>query len=188
MKSLLFVLIITSISFFSLDAQMTLNGVTLPAELSVNSQELELNGGGIRTKYFFKLYTIGLYLSDKNSDGNAIAKADETMVLRFEITSKMIDSDNMTDAINEGFGKSTGGNMAPIQDRINQTLKNFSNEKIKIGDVFDIQYIPGVGIKIFKNNTFKSTITGLDFKQALFGIWLSDNPIDKGLKKDMLGK
>jgi hypothetical protein len=31
-------------------------------------------------------------------------------------------------------------------------------------------------------------IPGLDFKKALFGIWLCDNPADKDLKLKLLGK
>jgi len=31
-------------------------------------------------------------------------------------------------------------------------------------------------------------VQGLDFKKALFGIWLSDNPVQENLKNDMLDK
>jgi hypothetical protein len=31
-------------------------------------------------------------------------------------------------------------------------------------------------------------IQGVDFKKALFSIWLGDQPADKNLKKGMLGK
>jgi hypothetical protein len=31
-------------------------------------------------------------------------------------------------------------------------------------------------------------IDGLDFKRALFGIWLGDKPVQKELKDKMLGK
>ncbi len=188
MKQLL-IICVFFISFAStIDAQKTLNGVTLPAELSFNDQTLILNGGGIRTKYFFKLYTAGLYLQQKSTDGKAVMAADETMAVRFEITSNMISSSNMSEAINEGFDKSTGGNTTAIRDRIDELLKAFSSEEIEIGDVFDIVYVPDVGTQTYKNGKLKSTLEGLDFKQALFGIWLSGNPIQGDLKKGMLGK
>ena len=185
----LFFVLITIVSFtLTANAQKTLNGVTLPAELSFNEQTLELNGGGIRTKYFFKLYTAGLYLMHKSSDNKAIIEADETMAIRLEITSSMISSDNMSEAINEGFDKSTGGNTSAIRSRIDEMLKTFSSEGISIGDVFDIVYVPGLGTQTSKNGALESTITGLDFKKALFGIWLSDNPVQADLKKGMLGQ
>ena len=38
-----------------------------------------------------------------------------------------------------------------------------------------------------KNNKLVELIPGLDFKKAFFGIFLSNNPIQKNLKKAMLG-
>ena len=49
-------------------------------------------------------------------------------------------------------------------------------------------YTPGSGVAISKNGELKDTIEGIAFKKALFGIWLSDKPADKKLKKAMLGK
>lgn len=188
MKQFLFAVITVCTFSLTTNAQMTLNGVTLPKTLSFNNQTLTLNGGGIRSKYMFKLYTAGLYLSQKSSNANAIVKANETMAVRFEITSSMINSDNMSEAINEGFDKSTGGNTSSIRPRIDKLLKTFSSEKIAIGDTFEIVYIPGVGIQTYKNGSLKVSLDGLDFKQALFGIWLSPDPISSKLKKGMLGK
>ncbi|HEX4938642.1 MAG TPA: chalcone isomerase family protein, partial [Candidatus Kapabacteria bacterium] len=47
--------------------------------------------------------------------------------------------------------------------------------------------VPNEGVKIFKNNELKNTVAGQEFKQALFGIWLSDKPAQKSLKDEMLG-
>jgi hypothetical protein len=38
-----------------------------------------------------------------------------------------------------------------------------------------------------KNGKMLGTIEGLEFKKALFGIWLGNNPADKDLKAGMLG-
>jgi hypothetical protein len=169
-------------------AQLILNDVTLPAKLSFDKQILVLNGGGVRSKYLFKLYTIGLYLEQKSNDARAIVNADKIMAVRFEITSTMISSDNIKAAINEGFDKSTKGESEKIRNEIDNLLNAFSKEEINVGDVFDIVYLPGVGLQTYKNNKLKSTVQTLYFKQALFGIWLSDNPISDKLKKDMLGQ
>jgi hypothetical protein len=172
----------------SANAQLSLNDVTLPAKLTFHEKPLVLNGGGIRTKLVFKLYTIGLYLPKKSNDGASILKANETMAVRFQITSSMINSDNMSEAINEGFDKSTNSNTSPVRVRIDKMLNTFSSEAINIGDLFEIVYIPGKGTEIYKNGKLKSTIEGIDFKQALFGIWISDNSISSGLKNDLLDK
>ena len=186
-KQLLIFSVIFSLAL-SANAQLTLNDVTLPAKLSYHDQTLILNGGGIRSKFVFKLYTIGLYLTKKNSDGNAIIKENSSMAVRFEITSDMINSDNMGEAINEGFDKSTEGNTSVIRKRIDEMLKTFSSEEIIIGDLFEIVFTPDKGSEIYKNGKLKSTIKGLDFKEALFGIWIAENPVSSGLKKELLNK
>lgn len=169
-------------------AQVTINDVTLPATMKAGESSVSLNGGGIRKKLFFKLYVGGLYLSSKSSDANAIINADEAMAVKLQITSGMISSDNMSEAINEGFEKSTGGNVAPLKDKISKFVDTFKKSEIVEGNVFDIVYVPGTGVESYKNGKLQSTIEGLEFKKALFGIWLCDEPADDDLKKAMLGK
>ena len=60
-------------------------------------------------------------------------------------------------------------------------------EEIKEGDIYNLIYVPGKGVQVSKNNQSRSTIKGLTFKKAMFGIWLSDKPAQKSLKKAMLG-
>lgn len=162
-------------------------GVNMPDSLTAGSDTLVLNGAGIRTKFFIKAYVGGLYLKQKNGDANAIINADEPMAIKLHMISKLITSDKMKEATLEGFENSTKGNTAPFKDKIDTFINVFA-ENIKINDVYDIIYTPADGIKVYKNKELKSTAKGLDFKKALFGIWLCDKPADKDLKKAMLAK
>jgi hypothetical protein len=168
-------------------AQLTVNNVQLPAKLKTATGELDLNGGGVRKKSMFKVYVLGLYLNQKSKDAAAILKSNEEMAVRLQITSSVVNSGNMTEAIKEGFGKSLKGNTAPMQSKIDAFIGIFSKEAIKEGDVFVLNYVPGTGVKSFKNGKLLSTTEGEDFKKALFGIWLSDDPVDAALKKGILG-
>ena len=169
-------------------AQVTINGVTLPATVKAGESTLSLNGGGIRKKLFFKLYVGGLYLSEKSSDASAIINADKPMAVKLQITSSMISSENMSEAITEGFEASTGGNTAPLKAKITEFVNTFKKEEIVEGNVFDIIYVPGKGVESYKNGKLQGTIEGMDFKKALFGIWLGSKPADEDLKKAMLAK
>jgi hypothetical protein len=187
MKTFFLSLMCVAFIGFDVNAQITLNNVTLPATLKQDKTELTLNGGGIRKKAFFKVYVAGLYVPAKSKNGNEIANADKPVAIRLQITSSVVSSSNMSESIREGFTKSTGGNTAPLQKKIDAFINVFSKEEIKEGNVFDIWYVPGEGVKTYKNGKYLSTIEGLDFKKALFGIWLSDNPVDADLKKGLLG-
>jgi hypothetical protein len=172
----------------STQAQVTINGVKLPATVKAGDATISLNGGGIRKKAFFKLYVGGLYLSEKSSDAASIVNADKPMAVKLQITSGMISSDNMSEAILEGFEASTGGKTEPLKAKINEFVNTFKKSEITEGNVFDIVYVPGKGVESYKNGKLQGTIAGMDFKKALFGIWLGSKPADDDLKAAMLGK
>ena len=169
------------------EAQITLNNVTLSGKLKTDKSELVLNGGGIRKKAFFKVYVAGLYTTAKSNNADALVNGDQEMAVRLQITSSVVSSSNLSESIREGFTKSTKGNTTAIQSRIDAFIGTFSKEEVKEGDIFTLVYIPGEGVKAFKNGKFQSTTTGMDFKKALFGIWLGGDPVDADLKKGLLG-
>ena len=67
-------------------------------------------------------------------------------------------------------------------------FKGFFSDKIVKTNVFDIAYIKGKGTVVYKNGKEVGMIPGLEFKKALFGIWLGSDPADDDLKEAMLGK
>ncbi|MGI9470260.1 MAG: chalcone isomerase family protein [Rubripirellula sp.] len=156
-----------------------------PSQLKTGEHSLVLNGWGARTKYLLELYVAGLYLSEASSDPVAIAGADLPMSIRIKITSRFVSQEKLVDSLTDGFRNSTNGNLAGIQSQINQFRKCF-HEAISQGDTFDIVYLPKSGVIVNKNGKFKGVIAGIEFKKALFNIWLSDNPADETLKQAML--
>lgn len=166
---------------------LDIGGITIPETLKIDDQQaLNLNGAGIREKWFMDLYVGALFLSQNKQDATAILDADETMAIRLHIISGMITSKKMTNATVEGFENSTGGNTEPFKKEIDQFLNTFK-EPIAEGDVFDFVYAPGKGVQIIKNGTLAQNIdSSAQFKKVLFGIWLSDKPAQKSLKSDML--
>lgn len=157
----------------------------LPSEVKVGEYRLTLNGSGARTKTFIQLYTAGLYLQQPSRDARSIAAADEPMALRIQITSGFVSQAKLVESLNEGFQKATRGEMAPIQNEIAQFRACF-NDEIKKGDVINLVYHPQMGVVVNKNGQSKGVIKGLPFKQALFNIWLCEEPADSTLKQALL--
>jgi hypothetical protein len=178
----LFAMLFLSTAAFAVEV----SGVKMPDTMKAGGQDLVFNGGDKRTKFMMKVYVAGLYLKQKSSDAKMIMDADEPMSIRLQITSGLVTPDKMKTAIDEGFENSTGGNIAPIKaktEAFTAVFKDLSN-----GVVYDFTYVPGKGVAIFKNGQMVSTIQGLEFKKALFGIWLCDKPAQESLKKAMLGQ
>jgi Chalcone isomerase-like len=179
---ILFAMLFLSASAFAIDVA----GVKMPDTLKAGGQDLVFNGGDKRTKFMMKVYVAALYLKQKGSDAQKIIDADEPMSIRLQITSGLVSPDKMKTAIDEGFENSTGGNIAPIKAKIDAFTSAFKD--LSNGIVYDYTYVPGKGVEIYKNGQMVSTIQGLDFKKALFGIWLSNKPAQESLKEKMLGK
>ncbi|MFH2061211.1 MAG: chalcone isomerase family protein [Pseudomonadota bacterium] len=180
--SVLFTLLaIPSISF-----SKEVEGVNIPDDLLVDGSNLVLNGAGTRSKFFIDVYIGGLYLKSKNKNADQIITADEPMAITLHITSGMLTTEKMETALREGFEKSTQGKQDAIKSEIEQIINAFK-EEISEDDKFQIVYVPGQGVKVSKNGEFKTLIPGLNFKSALFGIWLGKEPADDDLKEDMLG-
>lgn len=187
MKKNLFILF--AIAFTALapvQAQKTVSGVKVENKISVSGIVLNLNGSGVREKYWMDMYVGSLYLPAKSSNASDIMNSTEAGLIKLDIVSGMITSEKLISSINDGFEASTNKNTAPIKAKID-TFKSLLTEKIKKGDIFIFANVPGEGVLIFKNGIKKGAIEGQDFKKALFGIWLSSAAVDTDLKKGMLG-
>ena len=58
--------------------------------------------------------------------------------------------------------------------------------RLKRGEVLELVYVPGEGTRMIRDGVLQTTIGGLEFKQALFRIWLGDDPVDAELKEALL--
>lgn len=171
-----------SLSVFAVEVA----GINLPESMSADEQALNLNGSGVRSKFFMDIYAAGLYLPEASKDGEAVVAADKPMALRLHITSSLLTAEKMESATRDGFEQSTGGKTESIKPSIEEFIAAFK-DKIVENDVFDLVYKPGKGVEVYKNSELKASAQGLEFKKALFGIWLSENAVQDDLKEGLLG-
>lgn len=164
-----------------------IGGVSLPDKLTVEGQDLTLNGAGLRKKLFIKVYAGGLYLPAKTKKGEDVINTEQAAAIRLHFIYDGVSAEKLTGAWNDGFKAATGDNTAAIQKEIDGFNALFT-EEAKKNDVYDIIYVPGKGVTLKVNGEAKGNITaGENFRKALWGIWLGNKPADKGLKKGMLG-
>lgn len=189
-KILLLLTLLLILPFYTASAQtqIDVNGVTVPRKIDFQGKTLQLNGAGGRSKMWLEVYVQALYLSQLTQDPQFIIDSDTEMAVRIEITSSMVSSNKLTKAMNTGFEKSAGANLEQLRPRIEQ-LKSFLSDPITEKDVFILAYNPlDQNVYVSKNEVLKGKIAGFDFKKALFGIWLSDKPVDETLNKHLLGQ
>ena len=161
-------------------------GAGAPAQIEYQGNTLTKNGQGTRIIFFMKVYEGSLYLETKNSNAEEIVNMDAPMAIRIDVTSTMVTAEAMKKALSEGLEKSTGNNTGAISKEIIQLSSSFDSD-VSSGDYYEFIYLPNLGTHVVKNSELVELIKGMDFKKAFFGIFLSDNPIQKNLKKAMLG-
>ena len=171
------------LSFFSITPSFAID---LPNEMEYQETKLMLNGHGTRIKFFMKVYESSLYLESLSSNADEIINNDAPMSIRIDVMSSLVTPDAMKTALNEGLVKSTGNNTGPLMKEIDQLNATFNTE-VGSGDFYEFTYLPDSGTHVLKNSSYIDTIPGIEFKKAFFGIYLSSNPIQKSLKKAMLG-
>ncbi|MDI6795798.1 MAG: chalcone isomerase family protein [Desulfatibacillaceae bacterium] len=168
----------------------SLGGVELPETLDADGVTLNINGADVRKKFkFVSVYAGGLYLAQKASDATAIINADEPMAIAMAWIRGNTPKADVAEAWKEGFGRATGGNLASINDGFERFLAFFP-EKYEKNDLFVFAYTPERGTALIYNGVEKDVIEGMEFKKALFGNWLGENPGDsslENLKRKMLG-
>jgi len=169
--------------FFSLAPS---HAVEIPTKIEYQGANLTLNGHGNRIKFFMKVYEGSLYLKSSSSNAEEIINSDAPMSIRIDVLSSLVTPEAMKTALNEGLEKSTGKNTSPIKKEIDQLNATF-NSDVGSGDFYEFIYLPDSGTHVLKNSSYIDTIPGIEFKKAFFGIYLSSNPIQKSLKKAMLG-
>jgi hypothetical protein len=187
MKNRIFIMLTFCLAgTISSEAQQVVAGVNLDTKMAIEGQELELNGAGIREKLWFDLYVGSLYLEKKSNNAKEIVNSKDAIAIRLDVLSTMVTSKKMVEALDEGLIKSTNNTIAPIKDKVAK-FKSLFKDEIKVGDKFILVYISEKGVVFYKNGVKKGVIEGYDFKKALFGIWLGDNPVDSTMKDNLLG-
>ena len=191
-KLLLLFTFIVALHFTNATAQKSfiIKGVEIPRTLEFKGKTMSLNGVGERSKFFTDLYIQALYLTRYSQDANQILDSETEMAISLHITSALISSKKLSKALAKGMEKSVGEvGLIKFSKELKELEYLLSSEETKVGDIFELTFNPlDDSLWITKNKNYKGKIKGLEFKKAFYGIWLSDNPVDKGLKDDLLGK
>ncbi len=163
-------------------------GVTLPdkVQLHTDSVALELNGAGIRSKFFMNIYVGALYLPQPANSTDAILAMPGAKRVSMHILYSELSQEKLAAAWTEGFaGNTTPEQYTALQARIDSFNALFPT--LRKGDRVDIDIHPEHGTQVWLNDKQLGAIDGADFANAVLSIWLGDKPADKSLKQGLLG-
>ena len=162
---------------------MALAGVTLPDQISIeNDEALTLNSAGVREKFWIDIYVGSLYQAKTSNNLAEIFSTPNAFRIQMDFVHKEVASNKLIKAWNEGFeSNQSSETLNALQARIAQFNANFKQNAVAT-DQFILDYIPGIGTNVRKNNKILGRIPRKDFKNALLEIWLGNFPADKKTK------
>jgi len=167
---------------------LDLADIHLADRMQVGDAELQLNGGGIRTKWFFKIYVGALYLPQKQTSAEAIIAGEHKHRIAMYILHKL-SGEKLFGAFKEAIeANHSAAELAELDAQIQQMKQIFEAvQEVKPGDTIMLDYLPDSGTRVTVNGTERGIIAGVPFSRALLKVWLGKNPVQDDLKKGMLG-
>lgn len=164
-------------------------GVKFEDRAKVGTTELQLNGAGLRSRAFFKVYSIGLYLPEKTSSPDAVLNLKGAKRLHI-VTLRELTAEQFADALVSSIEKNhTEAELAPLKTRVEEFRSIIlSLDVAPKGAVVALDWLPGSGTRLsFNGQPIGKDIAGDDFYRALLKIWLGNRPAQGDLKEALLG-
>lgn len=156
---------------------------------TVGSQTLLLNGAGVRTKVFFKIYAMGLYLPEKKTaTADVLAENGPRRVLITMLRDTSIEDFGkaFTDGLKANTGKDERTRLLSQTMQFGAVFGQI--QMLKKGDQMQFDWLPGEGTQCYLNGKkIGELMPDLAFYNAVLRIWLGDKPADYALKLALLG-
>lgn len=171
-------------------ATAEVEGIKLDDAAKVAGKDLKLNGAGVRTRFGFKIYVLGLYLPEKKRTPAEVLASEGPR--RFTIvTMREISGEDFGEAFMSGINKNL--DKAEKSKIVNQMAKFgeifAAQGQLKKGDVLISDWVPGSGMVMTLNGkSLSEPIPDVAFYNAVLRIWLGEKPADSSLKPALLGE
>lgn len=174
------VLAVPSATVFAADVA----GVKVPDTVEVDGKSLKLNGAGVRKKFVAKVYVGALYVETPSKDASTLISSTQIKSMRLHML-RDVKGSSVSGAIADGFSRNSKAAMPQLQSRLDQLAKMIPD--VSEGETIELTWIPDKGTLVIVRGTTAGTITGRDFADALFAVWLGPDPVQADLKLALLG-
>ncbi|WP_217126690.1 chalcone isomerase family protein [Hydrogenophilus thiooxidans] len=169
-------------------AAIQLGNATFPDSITVDGAPLQLNGAGIRSKVFFHVYAIGLYLPQPTTQAEAALTSTPPRALRIQLL-RSLSGATFADALIEGLKQNQPQEaLTPYQASID-TLRQaiLSQSEYKENSVVVIREDKNGMVHItVEEKPLVAPIAQPGFFSLLLSIWLGPKPVQDSLKNELL--
>lgn len=158
-------------------------GVVLPDNYDLAGQTLQLNGQGMRKKFFFSIYVGALYTPKRVTTAAEVMSPDLPKVIRMHFVYDEVSAEKLRD----GFAESIDNNLPGFSKTADaqQFLQIFNFDAVK-NDTIDMQFTAGGAVQVLYNGKPVGRLKSAAASKAVLNIYFGAEPIES-LKTGMLG-
>lgn len=187
-KRIKFIVVMAAMLWSVLVCAARVGDVEVPDQVRIDGFDapLQLNGAGMRKKFFISVYVGALYLPQKQQGlGRLLQAPPANRVLMHFVYSKVA-RHKVNATWREGFELNLDASIrAGLAERLERFVELFTD--VVEGDRVWLDFVPGRGTQVSINGVVRGLVEGDDFNAALLSIWLGRDPVSESLKNAMLG-
>lgn len=170
---------------------------TVTVEHDGTTYELHATGSHKRKKFFFSVYAAVPYVGGEafwtrvapNEDdpeelGRAALESGAPMRMHLKML-RGLDATRITNGINEAIDKTATRPLEEIAAERERFVQLFDGE-LQEDQSLIMTWLPGVGLEIRMDEAVLDTIPGDAFARTFFEIYFGPQPIDEGMREDLL--
>ncbi|GAB4238517.1 MAG: chalcone isomerase family protein [Deltaproteobacteria bacterium] len=160
-------------------------GVNVAPAVAVHGKSLTLNGAGIRSKFFVKVYVGSLYTERRVSTPAQLLADPGEKLVRMNFVHTRVEKKKIVDAFSEGLANNApeAARTAEAKSFLSWFVSDFAR-----GDTVDVSVSPDGTVSASHNGKALGAVRSPALARGVLLIWFGEKPADGGLKKGMLGR
>lgn len=164
---------------------LEVKGVPIDPAVTLQGQTLQLNGVGIRKKFFMAIYVGSLYTAKRVSSGEEAALDGGGKLIRMNFLYDKLDRQKIVESFAEGLA----ANSPDLQgaEDVTRFLSWFSKDFVR-GDVVDLELAGDGTVSARHNGALLGRLKSPALARGVLLIYLGKKPADNDLKSGMLGR
>ncbi|HMN79381.1 MAG TPA: chalcone isomerase family protein [Burkholderiaceae bacterium] len=164
------------------------SGVQFDDSVQLAGTELQLNGLGLRSLFILKAYVAGLYVPERSSHAADLLAQTGPRRLALKMLVEM-SPERMTKAFRDGLTQNLNeSQMTALRPQVDQLAESMrAMGPARKGDVVDIDLIDGQIQVLLNGQPRGEPIAGEAFFNAILQIFIGPRPVDRELKRGLLG-
>ncbi|CAB1370913.1 chalcone isomerase family protein [Denitratisoma oestradiolicum] len=161
-------------------------GVKVEDRLTAQGATLQLNGAGLRTKMFFKVYVAALYVTKPSTSSRQLLEAPEPSRMVLQML-RDVDADTLFNSLRDGLRANVPeAELVTLQagvDQLGALMATIGQARSGDTIVLDLDMEKVV---VSHNGEVRGQVAAPRLGRALLSIWLGEHPVDDSLKKALL--